>query len=402
MAADRQQWLADLSRQFKRHRQGRPGWFVEVMRDRLRIVSDEFPPRPGDPAGDAPKRRSITLATPPGPATAAAALAEACGIFDEVITGNWRWADPLAPATHEASRLAPITLARLRSRLRLAVVGEQMTERTWQRTYAPYLLKLEQVAGLQAWSEDVALLTAALRQWEPNSRARQMGHDRIRALWKVAGWPWPEQITNMRGNGKAAADPAGVMGFQDQEIEELRERISRSRLTAADLVAWDCLIVFGLRPAELKGLVLQQQDRTLVAVVGHEKRNSKGKVGARSVPAVPPSGWHGDCHQLLRRWEAHGLPDGLVGLASPGQALTQQLRRLQGQQGATGEIRAELTTYGLRHAFALRLGVDLGLSVREAAELMGHSPAVHLSTYGRQLDRPKLLEKVTGLVASRQ
>ena len=392
--------MADLSRQFKRHRQGRPGWFLRVKRDRLRLLSDELPPRPGEAIGG-PTQRELTLATPPGPATAAAALAEACGIFDAVMAGSWRWPDPLAPAAHEASRLAPVTLARLRSRLRLAVVGERITERTWSRTYAPYLLKLEQVAGLQAWPEDATLLTAALRQWEPSSRARQMAHDRMRALWKVAGWGWPEQITTMRGNGKAAADPAGAMGFKDAEIDELRERITRSRLTAADLVAWDCLIVFGLRPAELKGLELRQQDRTLVAVVGHEKQNSKGKVGARSVPAVPPSGWPGDCHGLLRRWQAHGLPDGLVGLASPGQALTQQLRRLQGQQGATGEIRAELTTYGLRHAFALRLGVDLALSVREAAELMGHSPAVHLSTYGRQLDRPKLLDKVADLMAKR-
>jgi integrase len=297
--------------------------------------------------------------------------------------------------------LSPVNLTRLRMRLRQVVVGEKITERTWQRTYAPYLLKLEQVAAQQAWPDDDDLLSALLRQWPANSRARQMAHDRARAVWKVAGWSWPEQITSMRGNGKAAADPAGVIGFQDLEIDELRERITRSRLTAADLVAWDALIVFGLRPAELKGLELCQEGRALVARVSHEKRNSKGRVGARIVPAVPPAGWPADCHGLLRRWEAHGLPDGLVELASPGQALTQQLRRLQGQQGAAGPLRDELTTYGLRHAFALRLGVDLGLSVREAAELMGHSPTVHMSSYGRQLDRPKLLDKVAGLVAKR-
>ena len=401
MASDRQQWLTDLSRQFKRHRQGRTGWFVEVMRDRLRIVSDELPPRADEPISDARKRRSITLATPPGPATAAAALGEACAIFDQVMTGTWRWADPLTPAAHEASRLAPVTLARLRSRLRLAVVGERITERTWSRTYLPYLLKLEHVAGLQAWPEDADLLTAALRHWEPNSRARQMAHDRMRALWKVAGWSWPEQITAMRGNGKAVADPAGAMGFQDAEIEELRERISRSRLTGADLVAWDCLIVFGLRPAELKGLELRQQGRALVAKVAHEKQSSKGKVGARTVPAVPPSGWPADCHELLRRWEAHGLPQTLVAMPSPGERLAKQLERLHQQKAARGQLRPDLVPYGLRHAFALRLGVDLGLSVREASELMGHSPAVHLSTYGRQLDRPKLLDKVAGLVAKR-
>ena len=58
------------------------------------------------------------------------------------------------------------------------------------------------------------------------------------------------------------------------------------------------------------------------------------------------------------------------------------------------ELAKELTPYGLRHAFALRLGQELGLHVREAAELMGHSPQVHLSTYGRRLDQPKLLAKV--------
>lgn len=400
MASDRHGWLADLSRQFKRHRQGRPGWFLRVKRDRLRLLSDELPPRPGEAIG-VTAQRELTMATPPGPATAAAALAEACAVFDQVMAGAWRWPDPLAPGTHEAHRLAPITLARLRERLRLAVVGEQITERTWQRTYAPYLHKLELVAAQQAWPEDAALLTAALRQWEPNSRARQMAHDRIRALWKVAGWTWPEQITTMRGNGKAAADPAGAMGFKDPEIEELRERISRSRLTAADLVAWDCLIVFGLRPAELKGLVLQQQGRALVGVVGHEKRSSKGKVGARTVPAVPPSGWPADCHGLLNRWQTHGLPDALVAMPSPGERLAKQLERLHQQKAAKGSMRPGLVPYGLRHGFALRLGVDLGLSVREAAELMGHSPAVHLSTYGRQLDRPKLLDKVAAMVAKR-
>ena len=400
MAPTRQGWLTDLSRQFKRHRQGRPGWFLRVKRDRLRLLSDELPPRPDEPAVGT-KQRELTLATPPGPSTSAAALAEACAVFDEVMAGSWRWPDPHTPAAHDANRLAPYAMARLRDRLMLAVVGERISPRTWERTYAPYLLRLEQVAGQQAWQEDAALLSDTLRHWEPNSRARQMAHDRMRALWKLAGWQWPEPIAAMRGNGKAAANPAGVVGFHDGEIDELRERIIRSRLSPADLVAWDCLAVFGLRPAELIGLELQQQGRALAAVVSHEKRNSKGKVGARTVPAVPPAGWPADCHGLLSRWQSHGLPSPVVSAPSPGEVMAKQLARLHRQKTAQGSMRPELTPYGLRHAFALRLGVDLGLSVREAAELMGHSPAVHLSTYGRQLDRPKLLDKVAGLVANR-
>jgi len=42
MAKDRPQWLTDLSNGFKRHRQGRTGWMVELHRDRLRVISGEL------------------------------------------------------------------------------------------------------------------------------------------------------------------------------------------------------------------------------------------------------------------------------------------------------------------------------------------------------------------------
>ena len=74
--------------------------------------------------------------------------------------------------------------------------------------------------------------------------------------------------------------------------------------------------------------------------------------------------------------------------------MAQQLARLQIQQPVSIPLDAELTPYGCRHAFALRLAQKIGLHVREAAELMGHSPAVHLSTYGRRFDSPKLINNV--------
>ena len=55
---------------------------------------------------------------------------------------------------------------------------------------------------------------------------------------------------------------------------------------------------------------------------------------------------------------------------------------------------AELTAYGCRHAYALRLAQKLALHPREAASLMGHSPQTHLAVYGRRLDSPKLLTEV--------
>lgn len=401
MAKDRPQWLSHLSTGFKRHRRGRGGWFIEVHRDRLRVTSSELPLRPGEPAEAALKRRSVTLTTPPGPATAAAALTECCLLFDRVMAGAWSWPDPDGvPAEEDPLRLTPAVLQRLVDRLQAALVGERIGLDTWSRTYAPYLSRLVEVAAEKPWTDDRALLETTLRHWQPGTRARQMAHDRFRRLWKEAGWSWPEEITSMRGNGRAAASPEGVWGFSDEEIAELRARVQRSsKLTPKDLLAWDCLICFGLRPAELQGLELVQEEGMLLARVTRQKRSSKGSSGARTVPAVPPEGWPVDCHRLLDRWRRYGLPPGMVGARSPGQALTQQLRRLRDQEKVATEVPEGLSAYSCRHAFALRLAQKVGLHPREAAELMGHSPAVHLATYGRRIDGPALLAKVRRLQA---
>ncbi len=387
-------WQHDLSRAFKRHRAGRSGWYLQVHGDRLRLVSKEFPPRPGEQAAAGPKQRALTLSTPPGPSTAATALAEACGVFDAVMAASWSWPHPDAtPAADDPGHLQPSHLRRLTRQLREQLVGEQMQAGTWERTWQPYLNRIATTAEERNWADDESFLAAFLRGWPPNSRSRQMAYDRARRLWKEAGWNWPEELNSLRGNGKAVAAAEGVRSFTDDEIDQLRVSIQQSRLTAADAVAWDCMIVFGLRPKELQGLELEWRDGQLVAVVSRSKRSSRGSSGARVVPAVPPAGWQSDCHGLLARWRQEGLPQSLLSARSPGQVLTQQLRRLH--------LPEELTSYGLRHAFALRLGLDLGLHVREAAELMGHSPAVHLCTYGRRLDAPGLLAKVAAILTAR-
>lgn len=389
-------WLRNLSQSFKAHRLGRPGWYIEVNRDRLRVVSAELPLRPGDPHSQVHRRRALTLSAPPGPASAAAALSEACALFDAVMAGTWEWPDPAdAPANEDPCHLNPEQLQRLTARLREKLLGERVTPRTWDRTWQPFLQRLVTSAVESCTSNDVTLLSHYLRQWAANSRSRQMAHDRARALWKEAGWPWPEGMTQLRGNGKAAANPEGVRAFTDEEIQQLRERIENSaRLGPSDLLAWDCLIVFGLRPQELVGLQLNVSEGIApLAIVTRSKRSSKGATRPRHVPAVPPAGWPLDCFSLYERWHAYGLPEWSQRESGPGGHMSQQLRRLR--------MPPDLTSYGLRHAFALRLGLDLGLHVRESAELMGHSPQVHLATYGRRLDNPSLQRKVQSLVADR-
>jgi hypothetical protein len=88
------------------------------MRDRLRVVSHELPPRPDEPPDAPPSRRAIDLATPPGPSTFKAALSEACDLFDAVMAGTWQWPDHGAPPIGEdPMRLTPERLEPLISQL---------------------------------------------------------------------------------------------------------------------------------------------------------------------------------------------------------------------------------------------------------------------------------------------
>ena len=395
MATNRAGWLDDLSKGFKRHRQGRAGWNIEHKRDRLRVVSSEFPPRPDEPQGAGLKRRAITLQSPPGAATALQAATEAAHIFDAVMAGIFKWPDPNGLDANSSTHLTPKALQTLITALKDELLGEKLIQRTWDKTYQPYFDKLVAIAGQQHWASDSALLDAVLRSWSANTRSRQIAHDKLRRLWKQAKWEWPDQIRSMKGNGAAAKPVEGVKGFKDDEVDELRLRIQRSyNLTEADLVAWDVLQCFGLRPKELQFFSLLNQDDQLVCRVLRETESIKGKEGFRIVGAAPPQSWPEDCYGLYKRWKQHGIPDALMNKVSPSEVLNGQLERLKkSSRKINCEIDADLTPYGCRHGYAVRIHTDLNLTSKEGADVMGHSETLHLSAYGQVLETPKTLSK---------
>ena len=395
MATNRPNWLDNLSKTFKRHREGRPGWNIEHKRDRLRVVSSELPLRPDEPLSANGKRRAITLKTPPGPSTAVQAATEAAKIFDDVMAGVFKWPDPNGLDADSPTHLTPKALLTLITALETELVGEKVIQRTWDTTYQPYYEKLVDIAAQQLWATDIVLLDKVLRTWEVNTRSRQIAHDKLRRLWKQAKWDWPDQIRRMRGNGAATKPVAGVKGFKDAEVDELRLRIqSSNRLTDADLVAWDVLQCFGLRPKELQFFSLLHQDGQLVCRVLRETESIKGKEGFRIVGAAPPQSWPEDCHGLYKRWKQHGIPISMQDKVSPSEVLTLQLGRLKkSSRKINCEIDADLTPYGCRHGYAVRIHTDLNLTSKEGADVMGHSETLHLSAYGQVLDTPKTLSK---------
>jgi integrase len=309
-----------------------------------------------------------------------------------------------------------------------ALDGEHINSETIQRAierYRDYQLA-EKLAGARTWKKhaysrrralEVAdaghtttdgYLKAALQLYGANSAARLQLFDLLRAVWEHAGWEWPRALKPLRGNGKAVAPPEGVLAATDEVIQELRARLEQGlnrvgarKTPPSRSVEFDLLICFGLRPQELQGLVLTNEGGQLLAHVSRIKKSGRGQTKLRVVPAVPPSGAGADCWALWERWHQFGLSSGTVTNEDPGHRLTELFCRLRKQPAVFHELPEGLRLYGFRHAFALRLGIELALTVREAAELMGHSPSTHLNTYGRQLDAPRLQAKVGALVRER-
>ena len=96
-------------------------------------------------------------------------------------------------------------------------------------------------------------------------------------------------------------------------------------------------------------------------------------------------------------WVEYQLPKASLVAAkkvSPSEVLVGQLDRLKkSSRKINCEIDSDLTPLGCRHGYAVRIHTDLNLTSKEGADVMGHSEAVHLSTYGQVLDTPKTLSK---------
>jgi integrase len=81
------------------------------------------------------------------------------------------------------------------------------------------------------------------------------------------------------------------------------------------------------------------------------------------------------------------------GIPDPSDPLSQQLKRLIRGFKIECEINPELTAYGLRHAFAIRLA-ELGLNYREAASQMGLEAQTQIAVYVKRLETPKVIQKI--------
>ena len=166
---------------------------------------------------------------------------------------------------------------------------------------------------------------------------------------------------------------------------------------------------FGLRPAELAALSIEDGKLYVSSQVKRNARSMKKAITKRRVLALELDS-RSDGASALRKFDEGliNLPKALRTAVKSGEykkvgdTFRQLLDRNPYWQSMVNN-NSGLTPYSLRHGWAWRAhkGYDRPLSVRDAAALLGHSPATHHKHYGRWVDEKGLEEAVEGLVKNK-
>ena len=266
----------------------------------------------------------------------------------------------------------------------------QIKPGTWETVYRRTERRLMQV--LQAESAR-QLLEMAGATWEPGSRGRQIALQHLSSMlrWAVdegllpaEQWMPPTQLrayVGQRQQKKELRTP-----LTDEQILQLlaalpvESKHPRDRDAARRWrFAFQLMAAYGLRPVEIHHLRIETSGKRRLWC-DYSKRSGGGSTEPRTLRALHPE-WEKDW-QLLERIKA-GEP-----LPPTGGGVAEAARRyLMRQEVWKPFAAAGCTPYSFRHGWALRCHTQYPLiSTRVAAEVMGHSPAVHSDVYGSWTD----------------
>lgn len=222
------------------------------------------------------------------------------------------------------------------------------SETTWLIDYHRVFNKLPMHSILTA---DVLL--EAVRETQPDSRSRKRYCIALNALAKFAGVacdlkPYSGSYSPTKTTPRDLPDDSTIVRWHD-------------RITADDWRwAYGMLAAYGLRPHELFHLDFQslKTGNLMLKILD-------GKTGARTVFPLYPE-WVERFELLdVRLPKCTGRTN-----ADLGNRVTRAFNRLQ----------LPFPAYALRHCWAIR-SLEFGWEVAMAAQQMGHSVAVHTSTY---------------------
>ncbi len=287
---------------------------------------------------------------------------ECLDLARKVTAGSFRWQvdDPGAQPVAAADTVSVAEFCKAAEALFKEIYGGKDAERAaraWGCKWKPALNKLPSSSR-----RDVSLesLTRIIKEFPLASASRRdQGSILIRTSAQI-GWNVAELKTLIGGYGSKALSKRDIPS--DEEIEVLFKKI---KLPHWKFVFAACAI-FGLRPHEVSDFTFRPERGWID--VGEET-----KTGGRVVKAIP-LGWI----------EKFGLMD----LPRP-ETEKYQISKACGDAFERDGIRLRL--YNLRHAFAIRC-FTLGITADHGAALMGHTLAVHETTYRKWITKDRVMK----------
>jgi integrase len=274
--------------------------------------------------------------------------------------------------------------------------GNAVSEATWQGKYLPTLrIAIDCLESRQPPCNAAELLDAVLIRWDPGSRARQIAAQNLaqflnyctqRLHFKSCWMPPPKLAGHVGQRPRGVAKRDGYP-MRDAQILRLIDGLPRNESGNRWRFAVQLMATYGLRPEELRYLVLKPGVDGPLLWCTYQKKGGGGQTRPRQLFALPVR----DLDRTAPNWNLIGRlqigeelpplgPSGRGGESANTYLKRQEIwTQLKAEAAAYGEV---LVPYSLRHRYSYE-GHRLGIAPKDLSQAMGHSLECHLRAYAR-------------------
>ncbi|MEO0457193.1 MAG: site-specific integrase, partial [Cyanobacteria bacterium P01_A01_bin.114] len=354
---------AQLEKVNQRLKAAQLGLKIERRGEKLNLRGT-LPPRPGSTRLK-PYQQRIPLGLPATKAGLKQIEQDAKVIAAQLIQKTYDWRQYLGPAA--GLKLSGASLAEQIQQFethffveRSATAKPASLKTTWEKSYAPYLRKLQSAAERHSQFSLPELIYATVQSTPANSRSRQVC---CTALAALAGFLQIELPTDLKsfwgGYGNSQTQVRDLPA--DAQIVEVYETIKNPQWQ----FVYAMMATYGLRNHEVFFCEIRSSADGVIEVL------ETTKTGSHEVWPFYPE-WVDRFR--LRSLKLPPIQTDLskTTLQRIGQQVTTQFRRYG----------IPFSPYDLRHAWAVRT-ILFGIPDTVAARMMGHSVQVHNRTYHR-------------------
>jgi integrase len=383
MARASSDWVSSFRQQVKAS--SASGWSVFPHRDQMRLQVRE-----------GPASSSVLLPYPWSPRASGDALLRIRLIYQQVCAGQTLSGAATIVEGGSSRTEHDWTEAVDRFEQHKKAFGNAVSDITWSTKYQPLLLSA--IACLEARKPPLnadELMDAVLLRWPPGSRARQIAAQNLsqflqyctQRLHYKACWQPPAKLSSHVGMKPKGAFKREGYPLSDVQILRLIENLSANESGERWRFAVQLLATFGLRPEELRYLVLKPGANGSQLWCTYQKKGGGGQTRPRQLHALPVRDIDGSSPEwkLIERLHLHEALPSLGAVGNGGDALKTYLnrqpiwRQLKAEVEASGDI---LVPYSFRHRYSYE-GHRLGIPAKDLSQAMGHSLECHLRAYAR-------------------